>query len=116
MYARNYRPGPLWLPGRVLERQVTVMCKIRLGDAHVIVHHMDQQSPRVTNEDPTTVESDRATDNVDPDINISTETETETVSAESGRAEELEVPPQPTTAGDTPRPLADTGADAEVDI
>ena len=97
----NYRPGPLW----IAIQQGSVMCRIRLGDGHFIVHHVDQLRHRVTTEHPATVESDKATDNVHFDVHMSTDTET--VDAEPDSVEEPEAPPQPPP---------DMGAGAEVDV
>ena len=42
VYARNYREGPRWLPGRVVETEV------KLTDGHLLRRHMDQLRPRAT--------------------------------------------------------------------
>ena len=48
VYARNYGPGSLWLPGRVIGQQGSVMYKIRLNDNEEIRRHVDQLRPRVS--------------------------------------------------------------------
>jgi transposase InsO family protein len=48
VYARNYGPGPLWLPGLVIGQQGSVMYEIRLNDNREIRRHVDQLRPRVS--------------------------------------------------------------------
>ena len=46
VYARNYRTGPLWLPGCVVGLQGSAMYEICLSDSRVICRHVDQLRPR----------------------------------------------------------------------
>ena len=48
VYARNYREGPRWLPGRVVETEGSVLTQVKLTDGHLLRRHMDQLRPRAT--------------------------------------------------------------------
>ena len=48
VYARNYRDGPRWLPGRVVETEGSVLTQVKLTDGHLLRRHMDQLRPRAT--------------------------------------------------------------------
>ena len=62
VYARNYGSGPLWLPGLVVSLQGTAMYEVRLSDNRVIIRHLDQLRPRVSDGEPVTMASDSATE------------------------------------------------------
>ena len=46
VYARNYREGPRWLPGRVVQMEGAVLAQVQLPDGHTLRRHVDQLRPR----------------------------------------------------------------------
>ena len=47
VYARNYRQGPSWLAGVVVDQEGSVLFRVRLSDGTVIRRHSDQLRHRV---------------------------------------------------------------------
>ena len=47
VYAKNYGPGPKWLPGVVVELEGSVLVQVRLADGRMVRRHVDQLHPRV---------------------------------------------------------------------
>ena len=46
VYARNYREGLRWLPGRVVQMEGAVLAQVQLPDGHILRRHVDQLRPR----------------------------------------------------------------------
>ena len=66
VYARNYDPGPKWLPGQVVESEGSVMFQLQLADGRVIHRHADQLRSRARIQD----EGPRAEESVSEDVTI----------------------------------------------
>ena len=47
MYARNYSPGPMWLPGEIVEKQGSTLYTVLLTDGRRVRKHTDQLMTRV---------------------------------------------------------------------
>ena len=69
VYARNYGPGPKWLPGQVEESEGSVMFQLQLADGRVIHRHADQLRSRARIQD----EGPRAEESVSEDVTITQE-------------------------------------------
>ena len=59
VYARNYGPGPKWLPGQLVESEGSMMFQLQLADGRVIRRHADQlrSHARIQDEGPRAEES-----------------------------------------------------------
>ena len=127
VYARNYSTGPMWLPGRVVGLQGTAMFRIRLGDGHTIVRHLDQLRPRVGDSScDTTISAEGTGDEFIGDDSRALLKEPETVSEPKDSVEREPLSPaaarepsdrveDPGTLGDVPVPGGEQlGLPAEV--
>lgn len=47
VYVRNYRQGPLWLSGVVVDQEGAVLFRVRLADGSVVRRHEEQLRPRI---------------------------------------------------------------------
>ena len=47
MYARNYSPGPMWLPGEIMEKHGSTLYTVLLTDGRRVRKHTDQLMTRV---------------------------------------------------------------------
>ena len=112
VYARNYGPGPRWLPGLVVGLQGSAMFQIRLSDNHVVVRHVDQLRHRQCSDQTFTSASNSAAEDTVIDDDSSTRTaETETAVVDSTNSADQD-PPSSVATQDTTDQLE--GAEAPV--
>ena len=58
VYARKYSPGPMWLPGEVVEKQGSALYTVLLTDGRRVRKHTDQLMTRVRPAETAHTESD----------------------------------------------------------
>lgn len=89
IFARNYRDGSKWLPGRILEKLGTAMFRVRTPRG-IWRRHLDQLKPNLTDQDQVDFDSEESTGDEQEMI----EEQEEYLSAEEQNGEpEIIVPP-----------------------
>ena len=101
VYARNYSPGPMWLPGEIVEKQGSTLYTVLLTDGRRVRKHTDQLMTRVRPAETARTESN-GPEECDPVEYPTVVSPTETVpSAETGSRDTL---PESETLSPDPEP------------
>ena len=117
VYYRNYRQGPSWLPGVVVDQEGSVLFKIRLPDGKIVRRHVDQLRQRVASEETGSGDElgDR-TEEVSLPIPESSPPETGTTTAAFPETTELRVPEPPPESHEGPPNTPETGSLQEPEL
>ena len=109
VYVKNHRPGPSWLPGRIVESTGPLSFRVRLEDERIWRCHQDHLRRRVTNAESTQVPSPlldgvASPAEVDMDTSETNANETpppEEQNTDSEQSTTIEQTPQSTSATNT---------------
>ena len=117
VYYRNYRQGPSWLPGVVVDQEGSVLFKIRLPDGKIVRRHVDQLRQRVASEETGSGDElgDR-TEEVSLPIPESSPPETGTTTAAFPETTEPRVPEPPPESHEGPPNTPETGSLQEPEL